>query len=165
MTQRYQNSSLRKNHPCKICLVFKTFDTEGVNSERCLVSQLLDVTRSSTVEQMQRKEEIHIPWGNGIVGHVAQHRESLNISDCYKDDRFNNQIDLSTGYKTHNMLCMPILDVDGEVKGVAQVINKRGGKEPFTVADERINFVFVIIRIRLRPFFFVSPQTLLSISP
>ncbi|GIY37286.1 dual 3',5'-cyclic-AMP and -GMP phosphodiesterase 11 [Caerostris extrusa] len=91
---------------------------------RCLVNQLFDVSRSSTIEQMQRKEEIRIPWGNGIVGHVAEYRESLNIPDCYKDGRFCNLVDRRTGYKTRNMLCMPILDADGEVKGVAQIINK-----------------------------------------
>ncbi|GIY75052.1 dual 3',5'-cyclic-AMP and -GMP phosphodiesterase 11 [Caerostris darwini] len=52
------------------------------NADRCLVSQLFDV--HSTVEQMQRKEEIHIPWGNDIARHVAECRESLNIPDCYK---------------------------------------------------------------------------------
>ncbi|GFS80365.1 phosphodiesterase [Trichonephila clavipes] len=52
------------------------------------------------------------------------------------DYRFNSRID-QTGYATHNMLCMPILDVDGEVKGVAQIINKCGGEEPFTDADEK----------------------------
>ncbi|GFR32683.1 dual 3',5'-cyclic-AMP and -GMP phosphodiesterase 11 [Trichonephila clavata] len=55
-----------------------------------------------------------------------------------KDDRFNSRVDQKTGYTTHNMLCMPILDVDGEVKGVAQIINKCGGDEPFTDADEKV---------------------------
>ncbi|GIX87244.1 dual 3',5'-cyclic-AMP and -GMP phosphodiesterase 11 [Caerostris extrusa] len=87
---------------------------EKGDSSRCLVSQLFDVSCSSTIEQMQRKEEICIPWGKGIVGHVAESQESLNISDCCKDDRFNSLVDLRTGYKTYNMLCMPILDADGK---------------------------------------------------
>ncbi|GIY63836.1 dual 3',5'-cyclic-AMP and -GMP phosphodiesterase 11 [Caerostris darwini] len=111
---------------------------EKSNPSRCLVSQLLDVSRCSTVEQMQQKEEICILWGNGIVGHVAEYRKSLNIPDCYKDDRFNSQVGSRTGYKTHNMLCMPILDADGEVKAIAQIMNKRRGKEPFTDADEKV---------------------------
>ncbi|GIY57385.1 dual 3',5'-cyclic-AMP and -GMP phosphodiesterase 11 [Caerostris darwini] len=111
---------------------------EKDDSSRCLVSQLFDVSCSSTIEQMQQKEEIRIPWGTGIVGHVAECRESLNIHDCYKDDRFNSLVDRKTGYKTHNMLCMPILDVDGEVKGVAQIINKCRGEEPFTDTDEKV---------------------------
>ncbi|GIY52663.1 hypothetical protein CEXT_140911 [Caerostris extrusa] len=49
----------------------------------CLVRQLLDVSCNSSVEQMQRRKEIRVPWGTGIVGHVAECRESLNIPDCY----------------------------------------------------------------------------------
>ncbi|GIY63824.1 dual 3',5'-cyclic-AMP and -GMP phosphodiesterase 11, partial [Caerostris darwini] len=116
------------------------FDQRGqmlpLPSQGCLVSQLFDVSCHSTVEQMKRNGEIRIPWGTGIVGYVAEYRESLNIPDCYKDDRFNSQVDRKTGYMTHNMLCMPILDSDGEVKGVAQIINKCHGKQPFTDADE-----------------------------
>ncbi|GIY75050.1 dual 3',5'-cyclic-AMP and -GMP phosphodiesterase 11 [Caerostris darwini] len=106
------------------------------NADRCLVSQLFDV--HSTVEQMQRKEEIHIPWGNDIARHVAECRESLNIPDCYKDIRFNSQVDRTTGYKAHNMLFMPIHETGGEVKAVAQIINKYNGEDTFTHADEEV---------------------------
>lgn len=33
---------------------------------------------------MEKKEEIHIPWGSGIVGYVAQSGEPVNIPDAYK---------------------------------------------------------------------------------
>lgn len=33
------------------------------------------------------------PIGKGIAGHVAQTRETLNVADAYKDDRFNPAID------------------------------------------------------------------------
>lgn len=51
---------------------------------RYLVSQLFDVSGQSTIEQMAQKEEITIPWGTGIVGHVADKGVSVNIPDCYK---------------------------------------------------------------------------------
>lgn len=51
---------------------------------RCLISQLFDVSCQSTIEQMEQKEEIMIPWGKGIVGYVAQSGESVNIPDCYQ---------------------------------------------------------------------------------
>ncbi|GIX82357.1 dual 3',5'-cyclic-AMP and -GMP phosphodiesterase 11, partial [Caerostris extrusa] len=117
------------------CSLFLVKGDKG-DLSRCLVSQLLDVSCSSTIEQMRRREEIRIPWGTGIVGHVAESGESLNIPDCYKDARFNSQVDRTTGYKTHNMLCMPICDANGEVKAVAQTINKCRGEKPFTYADE-----------------------------
>ena len=41
---------------------------------------------------MSQKTEIKIPWGNGIVGHVAQSGKPVNIEDCYKDARFNQEV-------------------------------------------------------------------------
>lgn len=61
---------------------------------------------------------------------------------CFSQDpRFNNEIDMLTGYKTRSMLSMPIKDLNGEVIGVAQVINKIGSKdryEAFTDSDEKV---------------------------
>lgn len=34
----------------------------------------------------------------------------------YQDPRFNAEVDKSTGYRTHSILCMPIKSHDGEVK-------------------------------------------------
>ena len=70
---------------------------------------------------MNQKTEIRVPWGSGIVGHVAQTGTALNIPDCYQDDRFNQEVDAMTGYRTRSMLCNPIKDSSGDVIGVAQV--------------------------------------------
>ncbi|XP_014360109.2 dual 3',5'-cyclic-AMP and -GMP phosphodiesterase 11 isoform X3 [Papilio machaon] len=104
---------------------------------RCLVSKLFDVCSKSTPEQMEQLEEIRIPWGSGIVGYVAESGEPVNIPDAYKDERFNHDIDQQTGYKTRSLLCMPIKDINGEVIGVAQVINKQSDG-PFTANDEKV---------------------------
>ncbi|XP_050665693.1 dual 3',5'-cyclic-AMP and -GMP phosphodiesterase 11-like isoform X2 [Leptidea sinapis] len=104
---------------------------------RCLVSKLFDVCSKSTPEQMEQLEEIRIPWGSGIVGYVAESGEPVNIPDAYKDERFNHDIDQQTGYKTRSLLCMPIKDINGEVIGVAQVINKQNDGI-FTPTDEKV---------------------------
>ena len=57
---------------------------------------------------MNKKAEIRIPWGQGIVGFVGKSGTSLNIEDCYEDARFNQEIDAMTGYKTRSMMCHPI---------------------------------------------------------
>lgn len=103
----------------------------------CLVSKLFDVCSRSTLQEMEKKEEIRIPWGTGIVGYVAESGEPVNIPDAYKDGRFNHDIDNKTGYKTKTLLCMPIKDINGEVIGVAQVINKQGDT-CFTTSDEKV---------------------------
>ncbi|KYQ51491.1 Dual 3',5'-cyclic-AMP and -GMP phosphodiesterase 11 [Trachymyrmex zeteki] len=96
----------------------------------CLVSKLFDVCSRSTLMEMEKKDEIKIPWGTGIVGYVAESGEP--------DSRFNREIDALTGYRTRALLCMPIKDCNGDVIGVAQVINKLGGEGQFTVQDEKV---------------------------
>ncbi|KAH7984332.1 hypothetical protein HPB52_019439 [Rhipicephalus sanguineus] len=120
------------------CSLFLVHGDRDSPSGRCLVSQLFDVSCRSTLDQV-RYEEVRVPWGSGIVGYVAQSKEAVNIPDCYNDSRFNKSIDLRTGYRTRCMLCMPIFDRDGEVIGVAQVINKKGKNEHdvFNSNDEK----------------------------
>jgi GAF domain-containing protein len=44
----------------------------------------------------------------------------INLADVYADLRFNPEVDRHTGYRTHSMLCMPIV-ARGERKiGVMQ---------------------------------------------
>lgn len=56
----------------------------------------------------------------------------------FQDSRFNREIDALTGYRTRALLCMPIKDCNGDVIGVAQVINKLGGEGQFTAQDEKV---------------------------
>ncbi len=63
--------------------LFLVQDVPGSDS-RCLVSTLFDVCSQSTLKEIEKKEEIHIPWGSGIVGYVAQKGETVNIPDAYK---------------------------------------------------------------------------------
>jgi cGMP-specific 3',5'-cyclic phosphodiesterase, invertebrate len=62
------------------------------------------------------------------AGHVAETKEIVNIKDAYKDPRFNSDVDEKTGYKTNIILSMPICNYEGEVIGVAQIINKTNGE-------------------------------------
>ncbi|XP_011343086.1 dual 3',5'-cyclic-AMP and -GMP phosphodiesterase 11 isoform X2 [Ooceraea biroi] len=111
---------------------------QSYSRNRCLVSKLFDVCSRSTLLEMEKKDEIKIPWGTGIVGYVAESGEPVNIPDAYKDSRFNREIDALTGYRTRALLCMPIKDCNGDVIGVAQVINKLGGEGQFTAQDEKV---------------------------
>lgn len=77
--------------------------------------------------QKARADELIINFGVGIAGMVAESKEMINIKDAYNDPRFNGEIDLKTGYKTNLMLSMPICNYEGDVIGVAQIINKTDG--------------------------------------
>jgi len=83
-----------------------------------------------------RHDQIRIPWDSGIAGWVFTHEESLNIVDTYNDPRFNREVDPRTGFKTKNLLCIPLRSPRGPVIGVFQVLNKRAGV--FTPTDEEI---------------------------
>ena len=61
------------------------FLARGPKDARYLVSKLFDVTGGSTLEQSLHNEDqqIIIPFGKGIAGHVASTREYINIPDAY----------------------------------------------------------------------------------
>jgi sigma-B regulation protein RsbU (phosphoserine phosphatase) len=83
--------------------------------------------------------EIRIPvagQGGGLAGECAQSRRVINVQDAYHDPRFNPEIDKQTRYRTRSILAIPLLGHDGELVGVAQVLNKRRGA--FTRDDEEV---------------------------
>lgn len=55
-----------------------------------------------------------------------------------QDPRFNSEIDMKTGYKTNIILCMPICNYEGDVIGVAQIINKTDDTNEFTDRDVEV---------------------------
>ncbi len=80
-------------------------------------------------------KDLKLPIGvQSIAGYVAMAREPVNISDVYEDEAlkrihpslaFLKEVDKRSGYRTKQMLVMPILD--GEMlHGVLQVINNKG---------------------------------------
>eukprot|EP00930_Biecheleria_cincta_P069406 TRINITY_DN57149_c0_g1_i1.p1 TRINITY_DN57149_c0_g1~~TRINITY_DN57149_c0_g1_i1.p1 ORF type:complete len:859 (+),score=161.86 TRINITY_DN57149_c0_g1_i1:105-2681(+) len=71
--------------------------------------------------------ELRIPFDSGVAGHVAASREPVIIPDAYADARFNNDVDRATGFKTRNILCVPIRASKAGIIGVAQLINKIPG--------------------------------------
>lgn len=86
--------------------------------------------------------EIRIPANRGIVGYVASTGQALNISDAYKDPRFDPTTDRKTGYVTRNILCLPVFNSANELIGVTQLINKDQGS--FTSSDEEFMRAFNI---------------------
>ncbi|MEH2171397.1 GAF domain-containing protein [Nostoc sp.] len=84
--------------------------------------------------------EIRIPANRGIAGYVASTGEALNISDAYKDPRFDPATDRKTGYVTRNILCLPVFNSANELIGVTQLINKQQGS--FTASDEEFMRAF-----------------------
>lgn len=78
--------------------------------------------------------EIRMPNNVGIAGAVFQSQETINIPHAYADLRFNPSFDKKTGYFTSSILCVPIINKDGECIGCTQALNKKGGS--FNKEDE-----------------------------
>ncbi len=109
-----------------------------INADRCSVF-LYDKDKNelwSKVALGMGSEEIRFSADKGFAGYVVRTGETLRIQDVSGDSRFNKDIDKHTGYKTYNMLCMPIRNIKFEIIGVFQVLNKKDGD--FTDADEEI---------------------------
>ena len=78
--------------------------------------------------------EIRLPNTAGIAGTVFSTGKTINIPHAYADLRFNPSFDRQTGFFTRSILCVPVVNKQGKVIGVTQVLNKQGG--PFDGEDE-----------------------------
>ena len=71
--------------------------------------------------------ELRFPASVGIAGEVAQFRKVVNIPyDFYDDPRSAaaKKFDQQSGYRTYTMLAMPLLNEQGGLVAVVQLINK-----------------------------------------
>jgi len=81
---------------------------------------------------------------DSIAGYVANHNETVSISDVYSLNdstpyAFDSTFDELSRYRTRSMLTVPMTNQRGEVLGVMQVINARddaGSPVPFAPSDE-----------------------------
>ena len=112
---------------------------KALDAERCTVFVYDRETNelwSRVASGIDGHEILRIPANTGLAGYVLKLGEILNIPDVYADPRFNKEVDRKTGYKTRNLLCMPIKDRNGDSIGVLQVLNKQVGA--FGKSDEEL---------------------------
>ena len=113
-----------------------------LNSDR-LTLYAVNEDRSAIVSKVKTglntSRDLKLPVSpQSIAGYVAMSREMVNISDVYDDEAlkrihpsltFLKEVDKRSGYRTKQMLVVPILDGD-VLHGVLQVINNKSD-EPF----------------------------------
>ena len=97
------------------------------------------------LDSLQGIQEIRVPIdATSVSGYCARYGKTLNVGDVYDADElaaigphlaFNRSWDERSGFRTRQMLAVPIL-VDGKyLMGVLLLINKRDGGR-FTAAEE-----------------------------
>ena len=108
---------------------------EALDAERATLF-LYDADAGELFSRVARGEgvaEIRIPQSVGIAGSVFGSGVAEIIDDAYQDPRFNADVDRRTGYRTRNLLCVPLRNRAAQVIGATQVLNKRSGS--FSAAD------------------------------
>src|SRR5580658_8223602 len=79
------------------------------------------------------QQVIRLPADRGIVGWVAREGSAVRLENAYDDPRFEPDIDRRLGFKTKQLMCLPIRNEAGDIIGVLQLLNKAEG---FTDEDE-----------------------------
>ena len=74
-------------------------------------------------EKGETVKEVRLKVGEGIAGWVAEHSKPLMVADVTKDSRHSIKVDDTSGYKTKNIMCVPVM-VKEKVIGVLQAVNK-----------------------------------------
>lgn len=101
--------------------------------------------------------EFSIPLSyESLVGYVALSGETLNIPDAYtltgeETYKFNRSLDDNLGYRTRSVLVVPMQNIQGQVIGVLQLINRKTNPQikitpenatvvtqPYSLSEERI---------------------------
>ena len=77
---------------------------------------------------------LRLPDSGGIVGETLRTGKTIQVDDAYADSRFNQDVDKKSGYRTDNLLCVPLLDGEERLVGAFQGLNKHDGA--FTADDE-----------------------------
>ena len=118
------NSSLEMEDIFKkvLSLVKNIFQCEG--SSILIYNPKDDVLEFKTVVGgSEEVKSIRLRKDQGIAGWCFTHKRPVVVEDTYKDPRFTILPDSKTGFKTKNLVAVPISTADGTTVGVLELIN------------------------------------------
>lgn len=98
-----------------------------VNADRCSIFIVDSEDNLLWTKISDGIGRIVISLTSGIVGDTYIRKESQVVNDPYGDDRFLPAIDKKSGYKTKNMITVPIFDSKRDVMGIMQLLNRENG--------------------------------------
>jgi adenylate cyclase len=81
----------------------------------------------SVIARGGETEHLRVDASSLVAGYSAVTGEIVNIHDPYGDQRFNPEFDRQRGFRTRNVLCVPIVNRRGWVVAALQVDNKVDG--------------------------------------
>lgn len=77
--------------------------------------------------------ELRVPDDRGVVGRVVQQGEPLVVDEREAQQWVDRSVDQKLGFRTRNLVCVPLRNRQGIVLGAFELINKRQGN--FQPAD------------------------------
>ena len=95
-----------------------------VHAERITMFLVDSSTDELVLSTSKDARGLRMPLTAGLAGHVASTGEVLCISDPYSDKRFNQSMDTKTGFRTRNLIVIPIMDAENCVVAVLQGVNR-----------------------------------------
>lgn len=109
-----------------------------MNTELCSVFMFDEENEElwSLVSTDLQRDAIRIPADQGVTGRVFQDKKPLIINDAYNDPRFLSEVDKKTGFRTRNILCIPLINREKKCIGTLQTLNKKTGD--FTQQDQEL---------------------------
>lgn len=92
-------------------------------------SLLFKLTRNNSTDIPFKEQRLSLD-SSSIAGYCATTAKTLHIKDAYQlpEDspyHFNRSFDISTGYRSVNLIVLPMIDQGGKVVGVLEFINRK----------------------------------------
>jgi len=78
--------------------------------------------------------ELRISDSSGVVGEVVHTGQPRRVARAAAAKSIDHQVDKQLGYRTENLVCVPLFGHKNEVLGAFEVLNKRGGE--FSADDQ-----------------------------
>ena len=94
-------------------------------------------------QSADRVDSFVIPFGQGIVGHVAESRLPMVVNSVEAEQKHLKSISDAVGFPARNLIAVPI-EIRGKVFGVIELLN-RVGQENYSAEDTEFLTHLVVV--------------------
>lgn len=126
----------------KLLLLLADLARDILDSDRCSL-WLVDKERNELwTKAAHGLNSVRIPLHSGFVGNSVINNNPVICNDVYNDSRFNPDVDKVTGYETKCLIAVPIKNMQNDVIGAIECVNKRSYVQNYREPDvEKLELV------------------------
>ncbi len=132
---RYIPQIAKERNLDRLIVLLADLGRDLIAADRCTVWLVDEGSESLWSKVAHGIDRIVIPKKAGIAGRVATTGEAIITNDPYNYECFDREVDIKTGYKTRNVIALPIQDSEGKTIGVFQAVNKMTQAARFSDTD------------------------------